>query len=109
MEAILVARIMEAARRGLALPLQAVVDEYLGLWMNRSVPDPLVPVLTRLTYHANTRRKFGVHLRRTWDLHIDGLRTITCHDELTAQHKARMCYRVCMKWHWTGHDLITCV
>ena len=31
MEVILVARIMEAARRGLALPLHAVVDEYLGL------------------------------------------------------------------------------
>jgi len=88
MEAILVARIMDASRRGLVLTLQAVIDEYLGLWMKRSVPDPFVPVLTRLTHHPNTRRKFGVRLRRTWNLHIGGLRTVTCHDESAAQIKA---------------------
>ena len=107
MEVILVGRIMDASRRGLALPLQAVIDEYIGLWMKRSVPDTLVPVLTRLTYHANTRRKFGVRLRGTWNLHIGGLRTVTCHDEQTAKQKACVCQRVCMCWYWTGQDLCT--
>ena len=87
MEAILVACVLDASRRGLVLTLQAVIDEYLGLWMKRSVPDPFVPMLTRLTHHPNTRRKFGVRLRRTWNLHIGGLRTITCHDESVAQIK----------------------
>ena len=87
MEAILVGRIMDASRRGLALPLQAVIDEYIGLWMRRSVPDSLLPVLTRLAYHANARRKFGVRLRQTWNLHVGGLRTLTCVDEETAQQK----------------------
>ena len=96
MEAILVGRIMDASRRGLALPLQAVIDEYIALWMKRSVPDPIVPMLTRLTYHANTRRKFGVRLRRTWNLHIGGLRTVTCQDEHTAQQKVAVVQRVCM-------------
>jgi len=87
MEAILVARILDVSRRGLVLTLQAVIDEYLSLWMKRSVPDSFVPMLIRLTHHHNTRRKFGVRLRRTWNLHIGGLRTITCHDESVAQIK----------------------
>ena len=96
MEAILVGRIMDASRRGLALPLHAVIDEYIALWMKRSVPELLVPVLTRLTYHPNARRKFGVRLRRTWNLHIGSLRTVTCHDEHTAQQKVLGVQRVCM-------------
>ena len=87
MEAILVGRIMDAARRGLVLPLQAVIDEYICLWTRRTVPEAYLPTLTRLSHHANTRRKFGVRLRTTWNLHFGGLRTFTCVDEQTAKQK----------------------
>ena len=96
MEAILVGRIMDASRRGLVLPLQAVIDEYIGLWTRRSVPDAYLPTLTRLSHHANARRKFGVRLRRTWNLHVGGLPTLTCVDEQTAKQKVHVCQRVCM-------------
>ena len=87
MEAILVGRIMDASRRGLVLPLQAVIDAYIGLWTRRSVPDAYLPTLTRLSHHANARRKFGVRLRTTWNLHVGGLQTLTCVDEQTAKQK----------------------
>ena len=87
MEAILVGRIMEASRRGVVMPLQAVIDEYLCMWMSRSVPHALVSFLTRLAYHRNTRRHFGVHLRKVWSLHVGGLRSLTCVDEHTARQK----------------------
>jgi hypothetical protein len=96
MEAILVGRIMDASCRGLALPLHAVIDEYIALWMNRSVPDGLVPMLARLTYHANARRKFGVRLRKTWNLHIGALRAVNCHDDQSAQQKVHVVLRSCM-------------
>ena len=87
METILVGRILDATRRGLVLTLQAVIDEYMSLWMKRSVPASIVPMLLRLTHHYNTRRKFGVRLRRIWNLHLGCLRTITCHDESDARIK----------------------
>ena len=87
MEAILVGRIMDASRRGLVMPLQAVIDEYLGMWMSRSVPDSLVSFLTRLAYHRNTRRHFGARLRQIWSLHVGDLRCLTCVDEQTARQK----------------------
>jgi hypothetical protein len=87
MESILVGRILDATRRGLVLSLQAVIDEYMSLWMKRSVPAAIVPMLLRLTHHYNTRRKFGVRLRRIWNLHLGCLRTITCHDESDARIK----------------------
>jgi len=58
-----------------------------------------LPALTGLTYHANLRRKFGVRLRRTWDLHVGGLRTLTCDDEQTAKQKVHGYQRVCMGEH----------
>lgn len=88
MESILVGRIFDAGCRGVVLPLDQVIEQFLSLWLARSSCGPLEAWLTRLAYHTNTRRKFGVHLRSVWNLHFGNLRSITSVDEVTAKQKA---------------------
>ena len=87
MERILVGRILDAGGRGVVLPLDQVIEQFLSLWLARSSCGALEPWLTRLAYHENTRRKFGVHLRSVWNLHFGNLRSITSVDEVTAKQK----------------------
>ena len=78
MESIIVERIMQSARRGVAMPLGQVIDEFLGLWFRRTTISAVLELwIVRLAYHRNTRRKFGVRLRAVWQLHIGSLRTVT--------------------------------
>ena len=88
MESILVGRIMEAASRGVTMPLDQVIEQFLGLWLDRSSCEAMEVWLARLAHHQNTRRKFGVHLRSVWNLHWGSLRTITSVEEDTARRKA---------------------
>ena len=88
MERILVGRILDAGSRGVALPLGQVIDEFLSLWLARSSCWVLEGWLTKLVYHQNTRRKFGVHLRSVWNLQLGNLRSVTSVNEDTAQEKA---------------------
>ena len=87
MESILVGRIFDAGCRGVVMPLDEVIDQFLSLWLARSSCGPLEPWLTRLAHHTNTRRKFGVHLRSVWNLHFGNLRSVTSVDEVTARQK----------------------
>ena len=88
MESVLVRRIMDAGRRGVTMPLDQVIEQFLSLWLQRTSCHGMEAWLTRLAYHENTRRKFGVHLRSVWNLHWGSLRTITCVDPDIGQRKA---------------------
>ena len=88
MDSILVRRVMDAASRGVTMALGEVIDQYIGLWMSRAHIGSSEAWLTKLAYHQNTRRKFGVRLRATWNLHCGCLRSVTCVDETLAKQKA---------------------
>ena len=88
MESILVERILQSARRGVVMPLNRVIEEFLSLWFQRShIPDGVESWLARLAYHANTRRKFGVRLRQAWQLHFGSLRVVTPTDPVAGRLK----------------------
>ena len=71
------------------MTLDRVIEEYLGLWCQRSyIPDGAASWMAKLAYHENTRRKFGVRLRRIWNLQMGSLRVLTPTDPITGQIKA---------------------
>ena len=89
MESILVERIMQNARRGVIMTLDRVIEDFLGLWCQRShIPDFIAPWIAKLAYHRNTRRKFGVRLRQVWNLQMGSLRTVTPTEPISGQVKA---------------------
>ena len=89
MESILVERIMQSARRGVVMTLDRAIEEFLGLWCQRSyIPDGAASWIAKLAYHRNTRRKFGVRLRQIWNLQMGSLRLLTPTDPITGQVKA---------------------
>lgn len=63
------------SQRGVLVPTSESVYYYLRLWSLRSVATVLQPVLTRLTYHRNARRKFGHFLRQEWMLDYGSFKT----------------------------------
>ena len=58
------------SQEGVLVPSSESVYYYLRLWSLRPVSTALQPVLTRLTYHRNARRKVGQLLRQEWMLEI---------------------------------------
>ena len=63
------------SQKGVLVPTSESVYYYLRLWSLRSVATVLQPVLTRLTYHRNARRKFGHFLRQEWMLDYGSFKT----------------------------------
>ena len=63
------------SQKGVLVPTSESVYYYLRLWSLRSVATVLQPVLTRLTYHRNARRKFGQLLRQEWMLDYGSFKT----------------------------------
>ena len=56
------------SQKGVLVSTSESVFHYLRFWSLRPVATVLQPVLSRLTYHLNARRKFGQLLRREWML-----------------------------------------
>ena len=56
--------------RGEIVPSTEAIHKYLGYWALRAVPARVQGRLARLTWHRNSRRKFGVLLRKEWLLHL---------------------------------------
>ena len=56
------------SQKGVLVSTSESVYHYLRFWSLRPVATVLQPLLTRLTYHRNTRRKFGQLLRQEWML-----------------------------------------
>ena len=63
------------SQKGVLVPTSESVYYYLRLWSLRSVATVLQPVLTRLIYHRNARRKFGQLLRQEWMLDYGSFKT----------------------------------
>ena len=70
------------SQKGVLVPSSESVYYYLRLWSLRPVSTALQPVLTRLTYHRNARRKFGQLLRQEWMLDYGSFKTAA---EITEQ------------------------
>ena len=70
------------SQKGVLVPSSESVYYYLPLWSLRPVSTALQPVLTRLTYHRNARRKFGQLLRQEWMLDYGSFKTAA---EITEQ------------------------
>jgi hypothetical protein len=54
--------------KGVVVSTAESVYHYLRFWSLRPMPDVLRPILRKLTYDRNSRRKFGQLLRREWML-----------------------------------------
>ncbi len=70
------------SQKGVLVPSSESVYYYLRLWSLRPVSTALQPLLTRLTYHRNARRKFGQLLRQEWMLDYGSFKTAA---EITEQ------------------------
>ena len=70
------------SQKGVLVPSSETVYYYLRLWSLRPVSTALQPLLTRLTYHRNARRKFGQLLRQEWMLDYGSFKTAA---EITEQ------------------------
>ena len=55
-------------QRGLTVDLPQAVEAYLRLWSYRPMADHTAQQLRRLVWHRNSRRRFGVLLRRNFML-----------------------------------------
>ena len=66
MESLLVQSISWQNSRGLTVALPQAVDLYLRLWTHRPLAGATRQWLHRLVWHRNTRRHWGVLLRRNW-------------------------------------------
>lgn len=56
------------SQKGVVVSTAETIFHYLRFWSFRPVAAALQPVLRKLTYHRNVRRKFGQLLRREWML-----------------------------------------
>ena len=54
--------------KGVLVTTAEAIYTYLRFWSFRPLPVALRPALRKLSYHRNTRRKFGQLLRREWML-----------------------------------------
>ena len=54
--------------KGVLVTTTEAIHTYLRFWSFRPVPAVLQPALRKLSFHRNTRRKFGQLLRREWML-----------------------------------------
>ena len=89
MESIFVQRIMKRNCRGVIMPFDRAIEEYLGLWCLRShIPHTAAPWIAKLAYHRNTPRKLGVRFRQAWNLHMGSLRMVTPTQPISGQVKA---------------------
>jgi hypothetical protein len=60
--------ISEQNRKGLTVPTDTAIEMYLRFWAHRPSSLQVQERLKKLTYHRNSRRKFGVLLRAEWML-----------------------------------------
>ena len=70
MESLLVQSISWQNSRGLTVDLPQAVNLYLRLWTHRPLAAATRQWLHRLVWHRNTRRHWGVLLRRNWLLSL---------------------------------------
>ena len=68
MHTCLVGLIVDHNQRGLTMALPQAVQTYLRLWSYRPMADCTARKLHRLVWHKNSRRRFGVLLRRNFML-----------------------------------------
>jgi len=68
MHTCLVGLIVDHNQRGLTVDLPQAVQTYLRLWSHRPMSDRTARKLQRLVWHRNSRRRFGVLLRRNFML-----------------------------------------
>ena len=82
------------SQKGVLVPSSDSVYYYLRLWSLRPVAMSLQPVLTKLTHHRNTRRKFGQLLRQEWMLDYGSFKTAA---EITEQetHERVLSFDTC--------------
>ena len=73
MQTCLVEFIVAQNQRGLTVDLPQALHVYLRLWSHRAMSDRTAMVLRRLAWHRNSRRRFGVALRRTFMMSITSL------------------------------------
>ena len=73
MHTCLVGIIVDQNKRGLTVDLTEAVQVYLRLWSHRPMSDRTADFLRRLVWHRNSRRRFGVLLRRNFMLALTAL------------------------------------
>lgn len=65
---LLVQYIIDQNGKGLTVDLNRAVGKYIRLWSYRPKTQAVSDRLARLVWHRNTRRHFGVDLRKEWGL-----------------------------------------
>ena len=73
MQTCLVEFIVAQNQRGLTVDLPQAIHVYLRLWSHRARSHRTATVLRRLAWHRNSRRRFGVALRRNFMMSITSL------------------------------------
>jgi len=73
MQTCLVEFIVAQNQRGLTVDLPQAIHVYLRLWSHRSRSHRTAIALRRLAWHRNSRRRFGVALRRNFMMSITSL------------------------------------
>ena len=76
------------SQKGVVVSTSDSVYHYLRFWSLRPVAIVLQPALRRLTYHFNTRRKFGQLLRREWMLDHGSFKAAADISEQETQQRA---------------------
>ena len=72
---LLVEHVIAQNRKGIVLDLEQVITKYIRLWAWRPMSDIVERRLSRLVWHRNERRRFGVSLRREWALTLSSFGT----------------------------------
>ena len=75
MHTLLVEHVIAENRKGVVLDLDQIITKYIRLWAWRPMPDIVERRLSRLVWHRNERRRFGVSLRREWALTLSSFGT----------------------------------
>ena len=72
---LLISYIIQQNANGLTVDLSHAIFKYVKLWSYRPTSERVRARLSRLIWHRNSRRKFGVELRKEWDLTINVFET----------------------------------
>ena len=75
MHTLLVEHVIAENRKGVVLDLEQIITKYIRLWAWRPMSDIVERRLSRLVWHRNERRRFGVCLRREWALTLSSFGT----------------------------------
>ena len=107
MHSLLVQHIVQSNNMGVVISLDEAICTYIRLWSLRPSSPAIERSLALLVWNRNSRRRFGVNLRREWSLTVSTFRTPR--DLRSFEIRRRVFHTSCPLFCFHEHPPIVCL